>query len=284
MIPFSCADYTFPLLAPAQRFALLHLLGFRYVDIGLFERSAGLSPTLLLADPLGFTEQLKRDLEAAQLQVADLFLQIGADPVVSAVNDPSSLVRDRNRQTFLRALDLCREVGCSHMTGLPGVWHEGVNSVDDLALAIDETAWRQKASFDAGVRYAIEPHMGSICRDIASTRSLLDAVPGLTLSLDYGHFVASGLASEDVHPLLPFASHIHARGGARGRLQTPVSENEIDFEGMIRRLLRSGYKGFLALEYVWIAWNDCNRADNVSETITLRRQLAAFMELDEAKD
>jgi len=274
MMRFSCSDYTFPLLAPAQRFALLQLLGFEYVDIGLFARSPGLEPNQLLAEPRIFAQQLKADLKCAGLQVADLFLQIGLDPADSAANDPSSQIRAHNHKIFLLTLDLCKALDCRHLTGLPGVWHEGVSEADDLALALDEAGWRQRAASDAGVKYAIEPHMGSICFDVASTQLIVDAVPGLTLTLDYGHFVASGIPSSDVHSLLPSASHIHARGGAPERLQTPVNENEIDFCGMLDGLRKQRYEGQIAIEYVWADWQQCNRTDNVSETILLRRLLA----------
>lgn len=274
MMRFSCSDYTFPLLAPAQRFALLQLLGFEYVDIGLFARSPGLEPHQLLAEPRIFTQKLKSDLKCVGLQVADVFLQIGLDPADSAANDPGSQIRAHNQKLFLLTLDLCKALDCTHLTGLPGVWHEGVNETDDLALAVDEAGWRQRAASDADVIYAIEPHMGSICFDIASTRLILDAVPGLTLTLDYGHFVASGIQSSDVHSLLPSASHIHARGGAPQRLQTPVNENEIDFCGMLHGLHKQRYEGHIAIEYVWADWQQCNRTDNVSETILLRHLLA----------
>jgi sugar phosphate isomerase/epimerase len=278
MIRFSCSDYTFPLLTRAHRFALLQLLGFKYVDIGLFERSEDLRPSQLLAAPGAFIQSLQDDLQGAGLQVADVFLQTGADPFECASNAPSPIIRAENRETFLLALDLCAALGCTHLTGLPGVWHNGVGDPDDWALAVDEVGWRQQAASSAGVSYAIEAHVGSICPDIASTRSLLDSVTGLTLTLDYGHFVMAGLNSLDIHSLLPFASHIHVRGGAPKRLQTPVSENEIDFTGMVHRLQKQKYNGFLAVEYVWTEWEHCNRTDNVSETIILRRQLEAMME------
>ena len=278
MIKLSCSDYTFPLLTPAQRFALLQLLGFKFVDIGLFERSEGLRPGQLVAEPRAFIKQLIGDLKSAGLQVADVFLQIGLDPSEFAANDPSALVRARNRKTFLAALDLCAALGCAHMTGLPGVWHEGVDNATDLALAVNEAGWRQHVAFEAGISYAVEAHLGSICSDIASTRSFLESVPGLSLTLDYGHFVASHFNSLDVHSLLPLASHVHVRGGAPERLQTPVSENEIDFAGMVRRLQEQRYNGSLAVEYVWVDWEQCNRTDNVSETILLRRLLEDLME------
>jgi hypothetical protein len=79
--------------------------------------------------------------------------------------------------------------------------------------------------------------------------------------------------SSEVHSLLPFAPHIHVRGGAPGRLQIGVGENTIDFEGMISTLQDKSYNGRFCLEYVWIDWQGCNQSDNVSETILLRKQL-----------
>lgn len=277
MIRFSCSDYTFPLLSPVQRFTLLRLLGFDYVDIGLFERSTDMAPSQLLARSKTFTKKLKCDLENAELRVSDIFLQIGLDPSDSAANDPSVLVRTRNHEIFLRALDLCVDVGCFHITGLPGVWHNGSRGPADIALAVDEACWRQNAASNAGVAYAIEPHVGSLCSGIRGTRALLESVPGLTLTLDYGHFVSADISSSAVHTLLPFASHIHVRSGTHNRLQTTVSENKIDFAGMIRRLCKHDYSGFLATEYVWMDWEGCNRTDNVSETLLLRRLLEGFM-------
>ena len=80
-------------------------------------------------------------------------------------------------------------------------------------------------------------------------------------------YITSGETSEQVHSVLPFTSHLHARGGAIGRLQTSVDEPTIDFPGMLAGLPELGYGGFLALEYVWVGWKGCNRTDNVSETL-----------------
>lgn len=126
--------------------------------------------------------------------------------------------------------------------------------------------------------YAIEPYIGSICTTIEETQERLGAAPGLTLTLDYGHFVARGERSDSVHGLLPHASHLHARGGTPQQLQAPVEENTIDFPGIIERLSALRYQGAIAVEYVWTAWRGCNRTDNVSETVRLREQLCALIE------
>jgi sugar phosphate isomerase/epimerase len=273
MFKFSCADFTFPVLERSTALRLIKLLGFDHVDIGLFARSTHFSPCDLLASPGSYTAQVLRDLDTSELHTSDVFIQIGVDPSEAAANDPSSTVRDKNRDVFKTALEFCVALDSKHLTGLPGVWHTDTSRERDLGLAAEEAAWRVSQCTSAGVIYAIEPHVGSICADVESTRAFLGAVGGLTLTLDYGHFVMAGETSSQVHSLLPVASHIHVRGGARERLQTAVDENTIDFLGMLSGLQRFGYGDFLALEYVWVDWKGCNRTDNVSETILLRRAL-----------
>ena len=55
--------------------------------------------------------------------------------------------------------------------------------------------------------------------------------------------------------------------------QASLAENTIDFEGMMAGLSAMHYQGKLALEYVWVEWQGCNRSDNLSETILLRQRL-----------
>ena len=271
MLKFSCADFTFPVLDRIAALKLVKLLGFDYVDIGLFARSTHFSPIDLQADPKRYIAQTLQDLEATGLRASDVFLQIGVDPSERAANDPDLHIRAGNREAFLHALEFCVAVGCGHLTGLPGVFHSGIPKDTDLELAVVETHWRMNECANAGVQYAIEPHVGSFCAEVANAGEFLRKIKGLTLTLDYGHFIMAGESSALVHDLLPFASHVHVRGGALDRLQTTVNENTIDFRGMLSGLKQLCYDGFLALEYVWVDWKGCNRTDNVSETILLRR-------------
>lgn len=273
MFNFSCADFTFPVLERTKALSLIKLLGFDYVDIGLFARSTHFSPLDLATAPRSYTAKVMRDLNTVDLRVSDVFLQTGVDPSEAAANDPNSAVRSKNRDIFKTALEFCVTAGSRHLTGLPGVYHADTSRDHDFNLAAEEAAWRIAECTSAGVIYAIEPHVGSICMDIESTHTFLAAVKGMTLTLDYGHFVMTGETSARVHDLLPSASHIHVRGGAPERLQTSVNENTIDFSGMLTGLQRLSYDNFLALEYVWVDWKDCNRTDNVSETVLLRHAL-----------
>lgn len=273
MIQFSCSDYTFPLLTRKQSLQLIRLLQFDFVDLGLFARSEQLSPRALMADPLGFTRSLREDLKEAGLAAADLFLQIGEHPGESSANDPGVGVRQKNREVFLRTVELCQQLACGHLTGLPGVWHTPGDKGRDGAVAAEEAIWRMETALQAGIVYSFEPHVGSLCATVSETQALLQLIPGMTLTLDYGHFVTSGESSNDVHSLLPAASHLHARCGAKGKLQSVFKENEIDFTGIMQRLRAADYPGSIALEYVWVDWEGCNRVDNLSETLQLRELL-----------
>ncbi len=52
-----------------------------------------------------------------------------------------------------------------------------------------------------------------------------------------------------------------------------MKENTIDFQNIVRSLARRRFKGWIALEYVWIDWEHCNEVDILSETMLLREQL-----------
>ncbi len=274
---FSCADFTFPLLSTDQTLKLLRLLKISAVDIGLFARSTHFHPENLTPNPGEYAKRVLAALSDNGLIAADLFLQIGAEPSICSANDPDPSVRASNRDVFQAAVEVAAQIGCKHMTGLPGVYHSDMDKSEAFRLAAQEAAWRVEIARRVGIIYAIEAHLGSICPDPESAQRLLHAVDGLTLTLDYGHFVSAGIPNETVHPLVPYASHVHLRCGCPGQLQTTLSNNTIDFAGLVKRLAERNYAGYLCLEYVWIDWQGCNRTDNISETLLLRRQIEASL-------
>ncbi|MEO6829200.1 MAG: TIM barrel protein, partial [Acidobacteriaceae bacterium] len=160
-----------------------------------------------------------------------------------------------------------------HLTLLPGVTFDQESYNDSVQRSSEELAWRIEAARKVGVTLAIEAHLGSIVPLPEQARHLLDMTTGLTLTLDYGHFTRQGIPDEEIEPLVPFASHLHARCGRQGRLQASLRENTIDFVRIVRSLEQHEYTGFITLEYVWIDWEQCNEVDNLSETILLRNLL-----------
>jgi sugar phosphate isomerase/epimerase len=209
-----------------------------------------------------------------------VFVQFGVSPSELSVSHPDPEVRSRARALFRSSLQFCVELGCKHMTGLPGTLQPGQDVEQAFALAAVETSWRVALAESLGVRYSVEPHLESLCDTPAKTLRMLAAVRGLSLTLDYGHFISASIDAAEVHALIPHASHLHARGSAPGKLQAPVSENTIDFAAVIQQLLQRSFSGFVCLEYVWTDWHGCNRTDNLSETLLLRSQLQIALQQD----
>lgn len=246
------------------------------MDLGIFEGRSHQFPSKVQEDPKKAADDLSVELEKNGLVVSDVFMQTGPEPPEAAVNDPDPAVREHNRELMRGMIQYASALGCKHITGLPGVLQPDTEDEADWDLAIEETRWRMEQASDAGITYAIEAHVGSIVPDPDTTLNFLEAVPGLTLTLDYGHFIYQGMSNDSAHPLLQYASHFHARGGAKGMLQSTVKDNTIDYKSIMQRLSEQHYDGYLCLEYVWIDWEGCNRTDNVSETLLLRERLEEY--------
>ena len=265
----SCADFTFPLLPHDDVLALIRLLGLEGVDLGIFSGRSHWTPEMIVPDVSAAAARMKSSLDRHGLAAADVFLQTGAEPPLRAANDPDASIRAANREVFRGILDFTVRVGAKHLTGLPGVWHEGIDRATDWSLATDEARWRKAEAATAGLEYAVEPHVGSLTPDPESALRFVQET-GVTLTLDYGHFVYQGMAPKAADILLPHTSHFHARGGAKGQLQSTMKDNVIEFPAIRDALIARNYPGWMCLEYVWVDWEGCNRTDNVSETIILR--------------
>ncbi len=267
--PLACADFTFPLLEHRQSLALISMLGFEGVDIGLFEGRSHLFPSRELTDPKA-AANLRSQVEDVGLRVADVFLQMDPDFRAYAINHADAARRQKARDWFLRALDYANGCGCPHVTALPGVLFDNETVEESLHRCHDELAWRVGEAQKAGIIFGVEAHVGSLAPTPQAAQRLVEAVPGLTLTLDYTHFTRDGIADSEIEPLLEFASHFHARGARGGRLQCSFRENQIDYGRVINVMNQTGYSGFIGVEYVWIDWEHCNEVDNVSETVLFR--------------
>lgn len=266
----SCADYTFPALEHAQALRLIADLGFDGVDVGFFAGRSHVRPDHNLRDPIASGQQLGAAVGETGLAIADLFAQISDDFRVDSINDPVLEIRDAAIDALTQCLDVAAAAEAPGVTILPGVQHEGEEwevsfwrSVEALTRLVDVAAAR-------GLRLSFEPHIESLVEAPDRALALVTEVPGLGVTLDPAHFVFSGHGPEQMEGLLGRVAHVQLRGGAPGVLQAPLSENVIDFNLLQDTLVRAGYEGWLATEYVWSSWHGCDRVDNVTETVGLR--------------
>ncbi|MBI2195146.1 MAG: sugar phosphate isomerase/epimerase [Planctomycetes bacterium] len=266
----ACADFTFPLLPHEKVLDLIALLGFEGVDIGLFEKRSHLQPSQEFRNIGRSARNLARRLGDRGLRPADVFLQVDGSFVTFASNHPEARKRRKARDWFEKTIEYATGCGARHVTGLPGADFNGVPHAESFRRCCEELAWRVEKARDARITFSVEAHIGSVVPKPRDAQRLVRSVPGLTLTLDYTHFAYLGLPDSAVEPLVAHASHFHARGGRRGRLQCSFKDNTIDYRRILRVMDRTGYPGYIGVEYVWTEWQRCNEVDNLSETVLFR--------------
>jgi sugar phosphate isomerase/epimerase len=267
---YACADFAFPLLEHTKVLQLIALLDLEGVDLGLFENRSHLWPSREFAQLTLAAQRLKGQLDACGLAAADVFLQLDPDFTPYAVNHPEATRRAYARDQYVRTLEYANLIGARHVTILPGVVFEDHPKHDSWGWAVGELSWRVEQAQQAGLVLGVEAHVGSIVSEPQLAAKLVAEVSGLTLTLDYTHFVRLGIADEAIEPLVALASHFHVRGARKGRLQSAFKDNTIDYRRVVEAMRASNYTGWLGIEYVWMDWEGCNECDNVAETILFR--------------
>jgi sugar phosphate isomerase/epimerase len=275
-VNISCTDFTFPLLDHEGALDVVRLLDLKAVDLVLMDHSH-LRPADLHADPTAWSRTLEQRLDERGLAVADILLIQSTTYGEFAWNHPDPKQRERAADIFGSVLQIAQAIDASGITLLPGIeWPD--ESVDaSIQRSAEELKRRVDEGAAAGIRVSAEPHLGSFAETPERTLELVDRCPGLTLTVDYGHYVYQGIPESEIEPLVAHARHFHARGGRRGRLQTSMRENAIDFDRMVDVMRANGYDGFIGLEYVWFhgdgPYAQCAESDTISESILLRDAL-----------
>ena len=274
-LKLACADFAFPLLPHDRVLDLIAMLEFDGVDIGLFEGRSHLWPSREFKSAAKSGKQLGRKLADRGLRCADVFLQLDPSFVPYAINQPDAARRRHARHSFLQTLDYAAACGAKHVTTLPGVHFDNEKPATAWQRCCEELAWRVEQAKQQRLVFSVEAHVGSIVPNPKAALRLVRGVPGLTLTLDYTHFTRAGLPDSAAEPLVAHASHFHARGARKGRLQASFPQNTIDYACVLGGLRKAGYRGYVGVEYVWVDWEHCNEVDNLSETILLRDHLRA---------
>lgn len=274
----ACGDYSFPLVDHELACDIVAGLGFCGIDLGLMGNRSHLRPETIKHDVAGWAGRIGERLAARGLDVADVFLIPWSDYQALSTNHPDASVRAEGRDLFSQMVDFATRVGAQGMTILPGMEYEGEARERSLALAAEELRARVEIAGAAGLHLSFEPHVGSIVPLPLDALALVESVPGIGVTLDHTHFVRQSRDEQEADVLYPHARHYHARCATPGRLQSRMSDNTIDFERVINQLSAVHYESWVAVEFVWTDWEDCNQCDNISETILLRDRLAAAIE------
>jgi sugar phosphate isomerase/epimerase len=269
-LKLACADFAFPLLSHEHALDLIALLGFRSVDVGLFEGHSHLWPSRAFQDAEQAAKELVKRLRDRGLQASDIYFQPAQDFISLAPNHPDEAVRVKSRGLFENAVEFASACGSSHITALPGVRFDHEPKDACVGRCSEELAWRCERARKAKITFSVLPHVGSIVAVPWEADRLVKNTHGLTLTLDYSQFTREGFPDDTVEPLLRHASHVHARGAKKGHIQSPWKDNVIKFEHILKLMERENYRGSITIAYITSDWEHCNDVDNLSETIRMR--------------
>lgn len=276
-VRLASADTGWPGLRPEFVFDLIGELGLSGVLLAFFEGSTARQPAEIAQDPDGWADQIGVELSKRDLEPADVFLIPGGDLQTMTVNHPDLAQRKQSEALFQAFVRFAHRVGSSGVTILPGMIFGGESWETALNRTVTALRRRVEMANKYDLRLCVEPHVssytpfvGCVADTPERVASLIDRVPGLSLALDYGHFMMQGIPDREVEPLLAYARHFHVRGGARGLVQTRLEDNVIDFRRVLDRMAEIGFDGWIHIEYVHDARPGCSQCDNTQETRKFR--------------
>ena len=270
---FSCADYAWPKLNHKTALGLIKGMEFEAVDLGLFYGSTHIKPEDVAGNVEAHADAIKKALSETELKIGDVFLIPGQDLSTRAPNNPSQKEVAEAFELFSGVCKYASLIGASGVTVLPGIIFDGQTQSE----AINQSAKTLRryvdlaSTFDLEVSF--EPHDGSCTPTPETAMQLVTLVDGLKITLDSAHFEFAGIPVSTYTEIFPSVRHVQIRGARTGVMQAISEENETDYDLIVKTLVESNYRGGIACEYVWTKGWDCQRVDNVSETVLTRNYL-----------
>jgi sugar phosphate isomerase/epimerase len=263
---FSCHIWAFDDLQLQEALGTIARLGFRYVDIGT---GTHFNPSRALdnAERKAMFNEFRRELELFNLAVADMYLFL---PRIS-LNDKAK--RNRDILLFKALLPFAKAFGASGVTVTSGLVHPKTDK-EAWQLMVDALQQMVTAAHEVEIPLSVEPHLDSMVFTIERIERVLDAVPGLQLTLDWAQLVCQGIKHKAITALLPHTRHIQIRQAAKKKLQVPFEQGIIDIAEFVSSLKAADYNGFVSVEYMQtVGWHGMMKVNPIVECARMRDAL-----------
>jgi hydroxypyruvate isomerase len=168
------------------------------------------------------------------------------------LSDPER--QGRFRENVPVALELAGRIGCTRLNALVGVQHPELELAAQLELARENVAWAAEQARAHGVSIMIEAvnsyENGPYLLDTtAKAIGFLDAVGADNVALQYDVYHMQrmeGNLADTILRLLPRIGHVQVADPPR---RSEPGTGEINYRFILGLLERSGYGGWVGLEY-----------------------------------
>lgn len=264
MLTLACSTLCFTQLPLDEALHRIGRLGFRYVDLGV-QRWAHVSALGLVQSGEGFAASLQRGLERHNLALSTMNVGL-----------------DRNADASLeeQVAAVCA-LAASHE--LSAVCINAPANDMPLESAIIELRQLTAVAARYDVTLCLETHVNCLTELPAVAARLVESAPNLGLALDPSHFYAGPWQGRDFSITFPHTRIVHLRdaGNSPDKILVPPSVGIVDFAGLLRGLVQSGYAGPLSVEYIDTrvspeAYDD--HVANVTEMASLAERILAKLQ------
>jgi len=262
----ACHAWAYNTLPLEDAVGTIARLGFRYIDLGT---GPHLDVGRAAAYPEAEAATILRLLEKFELTLTDLYLML------PHTNAPDPVQRETQLTLFGRLIPFAVALGTPGITVSPGLVHKD-GPDHSLARAIPALLKMLQAAEDTDLRISFEPHLDSVAQKPEQAHLLIEAVPGLSITLDYAHFICQGTVRREVEPLMEHVAHVHIRQAKRNVLQTRHDDGTMNIQQLLQDLQNVGYRGALTVEYMTtFGWHGMKEISISSETVRTRDVLRA---------
>jgi sugar phosphate isomerase/epimerase len=261
MIEIACHAWAYNDKPFEEAVGTIARLGFRNIDLG---SGPHLDLEKAAAKPGAEANRLKGELEKYNLKLTDIYFML------PYINSPDPRRRAAQLSLFERLIPFALALGAPGITISPGILHPD-GAAHSLSRSLPALMQMSQVTEDTDLRLSFEPHMDSSVTTPDNALLVAQAVPGISISLDYAHFIVQGYTLGELAALLPYTAHVHIRQAVKGRLQTPYEQGRIDLGLMLRDLAAADYHGVLTVEYMTTAgWHGMMPVNITQETVKTR--------------
>lgn len=263
-LQIACHAWAYNNLSLEEAVGTIARLGFRYIDLG---SGPHLNVDRAAAYPEAEAVAILRLLERFNLTLTDLYLML------PYTNSPDPAQREAELTLFERLIPFAVALGTPGITISPGIVQKD-GPDHSLARAVPALLRMLQAAEDSDLRVSFEPHMDSVAQKPEQALLLLESVPGLSVTLDYSHFVFQGVVRREVEPLLEHVAHVQIRQAKRGCLQTAFDDGTLNLQQLLDDLHGHDYRGALTVEYMTtFGWHGMKQVSISKETVRTRDAL-----------
>ncbi|MDG6947283.1 MAG: sugar phosphate isomerase/epimerase [Nitrososphaerota archaeon] len=245
----SCSTLTFSRLSLGEALSEVKKIGFRYVDLGMVEGWAHVSPSRVLGDTDSVVREVEGELERA-----------GLSPVTANVGF-GRCTQEERAERFAAVCEFAARVGVPLLTLAP------------TGGTAEEQAKELRVRLPVAARYGIaltvETHRKSVTETPEQAMEVCRLAPGAGLTWDPTHFLIATGTWRPPAELLRFVKHVHIRDSGRSdaEIQVGVGRGAIPHHDVIALLLGAGYVGAISTEVI----DSIGDLDSAAETSALVR-------------